>query len=206
MVVTVKQILWVVCLWWVKKSPSATAWLAMKPVGSARQALTRRVYGPQHLRSCSLGGCKCVRGFFQVERFCSMSPAWKPVTRQQLQLCEGGGMPGALWPGQSWGFAHFQPWQPKTILPDLAGRENRAQRAHRDMRQPSGPDEATDQLGADETHPLSEWMSSFYRGSWLGEVGPDTGQSKTVPRRLKWLQVTVPFQRGAFCKSQKMAG
>lgn len=69
----------------------------------------------------------------------------------------------------------------------LGGRAGHRGHTGTCVSQPSGADGATDQLGADETHPLSEWMSSFYRGSWLGEVVPYTGQSKTVLRRLKWL-------------------
>lgn len=179
-----EQILWVVCLCWVKKSPSVPVWLAMKPVGSARQALTRRVYGHQHLRSCSLGGCERV---FRMERVCGTSPAWEAVTGQQLQLCEGGGMPGVLWPDQSWGFSWFQPCQPKTVLPDSAGRENRAQRACRDTC-------VTAFRGWCSRWPAwSRWNTSLWVKEQLllrllaGWGCASTGQSKTVLRRLKWL-------------------
>ena len=50
-----------------------------------------------------------------------------------------------------------------------------------------GVAEATDQLGADETRPLSEQTSSFCRCFWLGEMALDTGGSETALARLKRL-------------------
>lgn len=188
-----------VCLCWVKKSPSAPAWLAMEPVGSARQALTGRIYGLQHLRSCSLGCCECVRGFSRMERFCSMSPTWKPITRQQLRLCEGGRMPGALWPGQSWGFACFQPWQPKTILPDLAGRESRAPSARRDMYVTAFRGWWSHWPAWSRWNTSPFWVNKQLLQRLLAEWGCEI---LCNPNLCSGGLSDCPFQRGTFCKSQ----